>query len=102
MVVSSKESSMTDLIVGLASVVIDRGHDVAVFFNAEGVRLVMAPTTDGINSLVDMGVRLMACRTSVMECGFEMEKKLAAGAETSSLGELVELMERSDRKIFLG
>jgi predicted peroxiredoxin len=101
-VVSSEAASTTDLFEGLATAAADRGHEVAVFFNAHGVRLVIAPGTGGLDSLIGLGVRLMACRTSVMECGFKTEKALAAGAEMSSLSELVELMERSDRAIFLG
>lgn len=87
----------------MASATVDRGHSVVVFFNAEGVRHLMAASGPAwIAPLIGKGVRMMACRTSVMECGFETGKMLASGAEMSSLSELIELMEWSNRTIFLG
>jgi len=52
--------------------------------------------------LASKKVRLLACRTSARECGIESEGQLLKGAEMSSLSELVEMLERSDRVVFMG
>lgn len=73
-----------------------------IFFYSVGVRLLIpAPMTDQLASLAEKNVRLLACRTSVKECGIESEGDLVEGAEMSSLSALVELIEHSDRAVFL-
>jgi hypothetical protein len=47
-------------------------------------------------------VRLLACRTSVLETGLAPKGALMKEAELSSLGELVGLMTDVDRALFLG
>ena len=100
--VSSDTAASAETVSGLAEASLSRGHDVAIFFNAEGVKLLSA--THRNEKLADKAskIRLLACRTSAKECGIESEGQLLKGAEMSSLSELVELLERSDRVIFAG
>ena len=99
LVASSDAPSTLDEVRGLASAAIDRGHEVVVFFYMAGVSLLKAPADDLLAALVPLGVRLLACRTSAKEEGIGNE--LMEGAEMSSLGEFVELLERCDR-VLLG
>lgn len=92
-----------DTITGLATAARDRGHEVAVFFDGASVRLVGSESANReIEALAPRGVRLLACRTSAATSGISSTGDLIRGAEMSSLSELVELMEESDRTIFLG
>jgi len=103
LVVSSDSAPSVKTIRGLAAASVHRGHDVAIFFNAEGARLLsVARNDENLADLASRKVRLLACRTSARECGIESEGQLLKGAEMSSLSGLVELLERSDRVVFMG
>ena len=82
-------------IVGLAEAASKRGHEVIVFFNEESVRLLAKGS--GLESACGS---LLACRSSLRDAGFRGED-LIPNARMSSLGELVELLEKSDRVVFL-
>lgn len=80
-----------------------RGHEVTIFFHMGGVGLLEASrATKSLASLVPLGVRLLACGTSAREWGIEDRGGLMEGSETSSLSELVELLDDCDRAVFLG
>jgi len=100
LVASSDAPSTLDAVRGLASAAARRGHRVTVFFQMSGVKLLGASWANRFASLVPLGVRLLACRTSAKEEGAEDE--LVGEAKMSSLGELVDLLDRSDRALFLG
>jgi len=103
LVASSDTSSTLDEVYGLASAAVGRGHEVTVFFHVGGIGLLVAPrASDRLASLVPLGVRLLACRTSARERGVDSEDGLVEGAVMSSLGELVDLLDRCDRALFLG
>jgi predicted peroxiredoxin len=82
---------------------ISRGHTVVVFFNSESTRLLGSDRNSPyLPSLSEMGVRLLACRTSAMESGLASSEALIVGVEMSSLGELVDLIAEANRALFLG
>jgi predicted peroxiredoxin len=88
---------------GLTRASISRGHSVVVFFNSDSTRLLGSDrNSPDLRSISDMGVRLLACRTSALESGLAPKGALMKGAEMSSLGELVGLMAEADRALFLG
>ena len=87
----------------LTQATVSRGHRVIVFFNSQSTRL-LASDSDSpyLPALSEMGVRLLACRTSALESGLASNGALVEEAEMSSLGELVGLIEEADRALFLG
>ncbi|UCH57573.1 MAG: DsrE family protein [Candidatus Bathyarchaeota archaeon] len=104
LLVSSSYSPATlKAALNLAKTSMNRGHRVTLFFNEDSTRLLAADRLEaGLAALASRGVRLLACRTSVLEWGLAEPGALMEGAEISSLGELVELMEDADRVLFLG
>ncbi len=96
--ISGDERAIED-IRGLSSSLVGRGHPVAIFFTGDGVKHLKA--VEEMAEISSMGVRLLACRTSLRERGIEPEEGLPKGVETSSLGMLVELLEACERAIFL-
>jgi predicted peroxiredoxin len=102
MIGSTDSQATAETIVNLASASLSRGHRVTVFFNAESTRLLETKTgAEGLSGLISRGVRLLACRTSAQELGLT-PRDIVEGAEMSSMGELVDLVEASDRSLFLG
>ena len=103
LVASSEAPSTLESAIGLADIAVRRGHEVAVFFHMGGVHLLKAPqASNRLAALASQGARLLACRTSAKERGIESEDELADGAEMSSLSQLIELLDRCDRALFLG
>ena len=102
MIGSTDSRATAEKIVGLASASLERGHRVTVFCNAESTRLLEPGRVEEFPPLVFRGVRLLACRTSAQELGLASLADLIGGAEMSSMGELVDLVEASDRTLFLG
>jgi len=103
LVASSDLPSTLDEAYGLAATAVDRNHKVTIFFHMRAVGLLKASqAADHFTLLIQSGVRLLACRTSAKECGIESEADMIEGAEMSSLGELVEMLDRCDRALFLG
>ena len=95
--------STLDTACGLASAAVERGHEVTVFFHMGGVSLLQASrAADRLAHVITLGVRLLACRTSAKERGMESEDDLMEGSVISSLSELVEMLDRFDRILFLG
>ncbi len=80
---------------GLAEAAEKRGHEVTVFFNEESVQLL----AKGSGFQPSCG-NLLACRTSLRDAGLK-GVDLNPKARESSLGELVDLLEKSDRVVFL-
>jgi len=102
-VISSDSPTKIKLVHRLASASILSGHQVTVFFFMSGVKLLdSSGNYEWSQLLIEAGVRLLACRTSTMDLGITFEGPLSLGVELSSLGELVELMDRCDRALFLG
>jgi sulfur relay (sulfurtransferase) complex TusBCD TusD component (DsrE family) len=80
---------------GLSKAAITRSHGVSIFFNEESVKLLLDPRLE-LDSC-----ELLACITSSQAVGI-IEEKLIAGARMSSLAEMVMLMEKCDRTLFMG
>ncbi len=104
LLISSTDSQTTlQAVKGLAAASLSRGHDLSVFFNERSVRLLREGLGErGLESRFPKGTRLLACRTSATTYGLKSPGDLVPGVEMSSLGELVELMEDSDRVLFVG
>ena len=103
LVVSSDSPSKIKLVHKLASASILSGHQVTIFFFMAGVKLFdSSENHEWSRLLIEAGVRLLACRTSTTDLGITFEGPLSSGVKLSSLGELVELMDRCDRALFLG
>ena len=104
LLVASTDSPETlETVHQLTQASVSKGHKVAVFFNSLSTRLL---GSDGgsphLPALSELGVRLLACRTSALESGLASNGALVEEAEMSSLGELVGLIEEADRALFLG
>jgi sulfur relay (sulfurtransferase) complex TusBCD TusD component (DsrE family) len=102
MIGSTDSQATAEKIINLASESLTRGHQTIVFFNAESTRLLEPDGFEELSGLLSRGARLLACRTSAQEAGLRSQGDLIDGAEMSSLGELVDLFEASDRTLFLG
>ncbi len=81
---------------GLGAAAARAGHDVTVFFNEEAVQLLRSPSP-----VEYLYADLLACRTSAVEYDITKDN-VAVNARMSSLGELVEQLEKSDHVVFLG
>jgi sulfur relay (sulfurtransferase) complex TusBCD TusD component (DsrE family) len=102
MIGSTDSRATAEKIVNLASASLSRGHQTTIFFNAESTRLLEPNRFEELSGLLSSGARLLACITSAQEAGLRSQGDLIEGAEMSSLGELVDLFEASDRTMFLG
>lgn len=102
LVASSESVATRETVKDLVDAALARGHRVTVFFSDESVRLVKADGDPELIGLLKRGVRLLICRTHAMLSGLASAGAFADGVENSSLGELVDLMEESDRTLFVG
>ena len=104
LLVASTDSQETlETVYHLTLATISRGHRVIVFFTSQSTRLLGSDRDSPyLPALSELGVRLLACRTSVLETGLAPKGALVDRAEMSGLGELVDLMTEADRALFLG
>ena len=104
LLVASTDSPETlETVYSLTQASILKGHKVVVFFNSQSTRLLASDRDPPhLPALSELGVRLLACRTSAQETGLAPKGALMDGAEMSSLGELVGLIVDADRALFLG
>ena len=103
LVASTDTTDTLETLHNLTRATLSRGHRVVVFFNSASTGLLGSDRdSPHLRSLSDMGVRLLACRTSALEAGLAPRGSLMNGAEMSGLGELVGLMAEADRALFLG
>ncbi|MFP3950719.1 MAG: DsrE family protein [Candidatus Bathyarchaeia archaeon] len=82
-------------LIGLTLAASERGHKVSIFLNTESVSLLRE------ERLREVGGYILVCRTSAVKAGIEKEE-LYCNSRMSSLGELVELIDESDKVVFLG
>jgi len=73
-----------------------RRHRITVFFNEESVKLLLEH-----NVLHDLKAEMLACVTACEYSGIKQED-IVKGARITSLSEVVTLMERCDRTLFMG
>lgn len=80
---------------GLVSAARKRGHSVSVFFNEESVKLLLDH-----EALREVDARMLACVSACENVGIKQSDMPKKGRVTS-LGEIVMLMEKSDRTLVL-
>ena len=102
LVASTDTPQALDRVVGLSSASTDRGHEVTAFFNAESVLLLRPERGEALREQASRGVLLLACRTSALDHGLTSGGAMVEGAILSSIGELVELLGKCDRALFVG
>jgi predicted peroxiredoxin len=95
LVVASTPEKLRD-IRGLTMAAVRAGHSVTVFYNEDSVKLLKTPS-----QVETLYAEHLACRASLRDLGYERED-LIPNSRLSSLAELVELLEGSDRVVFLG
>jgi sulfur relay (sulfurtransferase) complex TusBCD TusD component (DsrE family) len=90
-----------------AEAAVEGGHKVSVFCDADAVyNLVasqilpnqMTPATK-LARLIEKGAHVLVCQQSARLRGIDVEKGLIRGVMKSSLGELAQLIEESDRVV---
>lgn len=97
----------TDTVYEFARAAVEGGHEVSVFCDADAVYNLVASQilldqmtpAKKLAKLIDMGVRVLVCQQSARLRGIEVEKELIEKVMKSSLGELTQLMEESDRVV---
>jgi sulfur relay (sulfurtransferase) complex TusBCD TusD component (DsrE family) len=82
-------------LMGISNAARTRNHRISIFFSEESVKLLLDKRIEGL------GDALLACITSCQVAGITADD-LISGARLSSLGELVTLIEESDRTLFMG
>jgi predicted peroxiredoxin len=103
LVVSTDSPETLETVHHLTQATVSRGHEVTIFFNSQSTRMLGSDRDSPyLPDLSELGVRLLACRTSAQESGLAPKGALMNGAEMSSLGEFVGLMADADRALFLG
>jgi len=95
LLVASSPKKLRDIL-GLSKAAVMQKHNVTIFFNEDSVQLIKKGSSVGA-----LYANLLACRASARDFGIEQEH-LVENARMSSLSELVELLEKSDRVVFLG
>ena len=83
-------------LMGMVRAAKDRGHNVVVFFNEEAVKLLVQ-----YPMLSELGVEMLACQTTCQYIGIQ-EEDMIEGARMTSMAEMVMLMEKKERTLFLG
>lgn len=89
--------------VNLAEAALRRGHEIIIFGTGDGVENLKesaaSPLANRLMGIREAGVRLMVCRESTRRRGLSAEADLMKGVETSSLAEMVELMDSCDKTL---
>lgn len=96
----------TETVVNFADAAVELGHKVTIFCNIDGVYNLKASQTlcdEGtpaakMEQLIKKNVQVLACMESARLRGIA-KKELIHGVQESSLANLVELMEESDRVV---
>ena len=83
-------------LMGMVRAAKDRGHNVVIFFNEEAVKLLVQ-----YPMLSELGVEMLACQTTCQYIGIK-EEDMIQGARMTSMAEMVMLMEKKERTLFLG
>jgi sulfur relay (sulfurtransferase) complex TusBCD TusD component (DsrE family) len=97
----------TDTFCEFAKAAVEGGHEVSVFCDIDAVynlvasQILLEKMTPAkkFAKLIEKGVRVLVCQQSARFRGVDVEKALVKGVIRSSLGELAQLMEGSDRVV---
>ena len=104
---SSMQNQNTDTVYEFAKAAVEGGHEVSVFCDADGLYNLVASQTSSdqmtsakkLAELIEKGVHIHICQQSARLRGIDVEKVLIKGVMKSSLGELAQLIEGSDRVV---
>ena len=96
-----------DTVCEFAKAAIEEGHEVSVFCDIDAVYNLVATQilpekmipAKKIAKLIEKGVRVLVCQQSARLRGIDVEEVLIKGVMKSSLGELAQLMEESDKVV---
>lgn len=92
--------------VNLAEAVLRRGHESIIFCTGDGVENMredmLGPLAPRLTRLIGEGVRVLVCRESARRRGALTGVGLREGVEMSSLAEMVELIDFSEKTIVFG
>lgn len=105
---SPLEDQNIDTVYKFAKAAIDE-HDVSIFCDLEAVYNLAAgqvspnqrTPAEKLTELIEKGVHVLVCQQSARRRGLDVEKGLIQGTIKSSLSELSQLVEESDRVVSL-
>lgn len=97
----------TDTVYEFAKAAVEGGHEVSVFCDVDAVYNLVASQilpdqmtpAKKLVKLIEKGVRVFVCQQSARLRGIDVEKELIKRVIKSSLGELAQLIEESDRVV---
>lgn len=100
----------TDTVYEFAKAAIKEGHKVSIFCDIDSIygltasQILPNQTTPAkkIAELIDKGAYVLACRESARLRGIDLKKESFKGVKGSSLAELAQLIEESDRVVAFG
>jgi len=107
---SPNQFQSTDTVYNFAEAVVKEGHQVSIFCDIDAIYNLtkrqifpnqMTPTKK-MAELVDRGIHILACRESARVRGVDLRKESFKGMKESSLAELAELIEESNRVVAFG
>jgi len=87
----------------LSEAALRKGHGVIVFMTGDGALHAAQDMAESMalkmKQLVERGMQLVACRESLRQKGLHHEERLLEGVRISSLAEMVDLMDSSDKTL---
>ena len=105
-IMSPPETRGLHTVVNLAEAVLRKGHEGVIFCTGDGVenmrKDMVGPLAPRLTGLLGEGLRVLVCRESARRRGVLAEAGLMEGVEMSSLAEMVELMDFSEKTIVFG
>ena len=99
-----------DTVYKFAKAAIEEGHEVSIFCDIDSIYGLTASqilpnqttTAKKLAELVDKGASILACRESARLRGINLKKESFKGVKESSLAELAQLIEESNRVVAFG
>ena len=105
-VLTAPEENRMKTALGLSEAALERGHTVTVFLTGNGTLNASQSSAETFSStvkrLIEKGMIWLACRESLRQRGLASEGSLIPGVRVSSLAEMVETMESSDKTLIFG
>ena len=100
----------TDTVYQFAKAAIKEGHKVSIFCDIDSIYGLTAnqilpyqiTPAKKLAELIDKGVHILACRESARLRGIDLKKESFKGVKESSLAELTQLIEESNRVVAFG
>jgi sulfur relay (sulfurtransferase) complex TusBCD TusD component (DsrE family) len=100
----------TDTVYEFAKAAIKEGHKISIFCDIDSIyglqssQILQDQTTPAkkFAELIDKGVYVLACRESARLRGINLKKQSFKGVKESSLAELAQLIEESNRVVAFG